>query len=155
MKRAHVAVAAAFVVTALGTGWVPAQAQQKLPLVLAGKSFTPPIRGEVIVEHTRPVTRREGNEVVTTIVVRNASAGPIARLQFTETWYDKANTIVTGGRSTIDGLLQPGEVAQITVETPYNAQMNLPRQQFSHANGTVQTVLVDKLEVPKPAPANP
>jgi hypothetical protein len=153
MKRAHLAVAAALVVTALGTGWVPAEAQQKLPLVLAGKSFTPPIRGEAVVEHTRPSTRRQQNNVVTTITVRNASVAPIARLQFTETWYDKGNTIVSGGRQTINGLLQPGEVATITVTTPYNPQMNLPRQQFSHANGTIKTVLVDKLEVPKPEPA--
>jgi len=150
MKRGYVAVAAAFVVTALGAGWVPAQAQQKLPLVLAGKSFTPPLRGEALVEHTRPVTRRERNNVVTTITVRNASIGPIARLQFTETWYDKANTIVSGGRQTIEGILQVGEAATITVSTPYVEGMNLPRQVFSHANGTVKTVLVDKIELPKP-----
>jgi hypothetical protein len=156
MKRANLAVATAFVVTALGTGWVPVQAQQKLPLVLAGRSFTPPIRGEALVEHTRPVTRRERDLVITTITVRNASIGPIARLQFTETWYDKANTIVTGGRDSIDGLLQPGEIATMTLETPYNANMNLPRQQFAHANGTVKSVLVDKIEAPKPdAPAAP
>lgn len=151
MKRAHLAVAAAFVVTALGTGWEPAQAQQqKLPLVLAGKSFVPPIRGEAVVEHTRPVTARKGNVVVTTITVRNAAVAPIARLQFVETWYGKDDTIVSGGRQAIDGLLQPGEIATLTVETPYVAGMNLPRQQFTHANGTVKPVLVDKLEPPKP-----
>ncbi len=156
MRRAHLAVAAAFVVTALGVGWVPAQAQQqKLPLVLAGKSFTPPIRGEALVEHTRPVTRRQRDLVITTIIVRNASIAPIARLQFVETWYDKGDTIVSGGRKAIDGLLQPGEVAEITVETPYTTGMNLPRQQFSHANGTVKTVLVDKIEVPKPVAPTP
>jgi hypothetical protein len=149
MKCGYLAVATALVLTVSGADWVSAQSG-RLPLVLAGKSFTPPIRGEVIVEHTRPVTRRKGDMVITEITVRNASVGPIARLQFVETWYDKANTIVTGGRKALDGLLQPGEIATITVETPYNAGMNLPRQQFSHANGTVKTVLVDKLEAPKP-----
>lgn len=153
MNRARVAVAAAFVVTTLGIVSMPAVAQEKLPLVLAGRTFTPPVRGEALIEHTRPVTRRERTTVVTTIMVRNASIGPVARLQFTETWYDKANTIVTGGRTSVPGLLQPGEVATITVETPYNANMNLPRQQFAHANGTVKSVLVDKIEAPPAAPA--
>lgn len=153
MRRGHLAVATALVLSVTGAGWVSAQSG-KLPLVLAGKSFTPPIRGEALVEHTRPVTRRQRDLVITTITVRNASIGPIARLQFVETWYDKGNTIVSGGRKAVDGLLQPGEIATITVETPYAEGMNLPRQQFSHANGTVKTVLVDKLEAPTPdAPA--
>jgi hypothetical protein len=116
--------------------------------VLAGKKITPPVRGEASVEFTQPATKAipGQNKVQTTIKVRNNSAAPIARLQITETWYDKGGAIVAGGKGIINGLLQPGEIQTIVIETPYNKSMSSNAWNFSHANGTVKTSKVKVLD---------
>src|SRR4051812_18454483 len=100
MNRARIMLAATLVATFAVTA---AQAQVQAPpmqQVLAGKKFTPPVRGEALVEFTQPVTKAiPGKSLVqTTIKVRNSSAAPIARLMVTETWYDKGGTVVASGR---------------------------------------------------------
>src|SRR5215203_3118818 len=106
MNRARVAFSATLVATTLVAGTVLAgQTSQNPPMtsVLAGKKFTPPIRGEALVEFTQPVTKAQPgkNMVITTIKVKNSSAAPIARLQVTETWYDAGGGIITSGRGVI------------------------------------------------------
>ena len=71
------------------------------------------------------------------------------RLTVAETWYDKGGAIVTGGKGGINGLLQPGEIQVITIETPYNAKMNGNQFNFSHANGSVKPAKVAKLDAPQ------
>jgi hypothetical protein len=129
--------------------------------VLAGQKITPPLRGEATVEFTQPVTKAipGQNKVVTTIKVRNSSIGPLARLMVAETWYDGAGAIVAGGRGVINGLLQPGEIGTITIETPYNPKMKSNNWNFTHANGTVKPAKVKSLDDAtggdKAAPAAP
>jgi hypothetical protein len=165
MTRASVAVAATLVFYAAGVGaQTPPQAPppqtaapQAPPMqpVLAGKKFTPPVRGEALVEFTQPVTKAEpGKSLVrTTIKVRNASLAPIARLSVTETWYGKDGTTVNTGRGVINGLLQPGEIQTIIIETAYNAKMSSNNWNFTHANGTVKVAKVKSLDAPKTPPA--
>ena len=151
MNRACVAFGATFMTTLLAAGTALAQTPQapEMHQVLAGKKFTPPIKGEAIIEYTAPVTKREKDNVVTRITVRNAAIAPVPRLTVAETWYDKGGAIVTGGKGMINGLLQPGEIQTIVIETPYNAKMNSNNYNFSHANGTVKPQRVPKLDVPK------
>ena len=158
MNRARLTVAATFVSTLMYAGVAMAQATQPPPMtsVLAGKKFTPPIRGEALVEFTQPVTKPvPGKSMVqTTIKVRNASLAPIARLTVTETWYDKGGAIITSGRTAINALFQPGEIQTMVIETPYNAKMSANNWNFTHANGTVKVAKVKTLEAPKDAAAN-
>ncbi len=114
--------------------------------VLAGKKFSPPIKGQAEVEFMQPVTKREKDKVVTTIRVRNASSGPIARLTIDETWFDKSGSVVAGGKAALPQMLQPGEVQTVTIETPYNAKMLSNSWNFSHANGTVKPTKVKSLD---------
>ena len=93
---------------------------------------------------------RKGDMVITQMTVRNASAAPIARLQIDETWYDKTGATVTAGRGVINGLLQPGETTVVEIETPWKAGMSGFQRQFTHANGTIKPVKVNKLDAPKP-----
>ena len=84
--------------------------------------------------------------VQTTIKVRNSSPAPIAR-----SWSPKPGTtpparIVAGGRGVINGLLQPGEIQTITIDTPYSAKMKSNNWNFTHANGTVKPAKVKTLE---------
>jgi hypothetical protein len=119
--------------------------------VLAGKKLTPPIRGEAALEWVDPKPEKKGDMVITKMTVRNASAGPIARLTINETWYNKAGANVTAGRGVINGLLQPGEVAVIEIQTPWKEGMSGFQRQYAHANGTIKPVKVQKLEAPKPS----
>ena len=125
--------------------------------VLAGKKFTPPVRGEALVEFTQPVTKPlQGKSMVETkIVVRNASPAPIARLSVTETWYDKGGTVVASNRGVINGLLQPQEVQTIVIDTPYNPKMSSNNWNFAHANGAVKVAKVKTLDAPKEGAAAP
>ena len=153
MNRARVIVAATLTALIFGAG--PSRAQQAttqpppMKSVLAGKKLIPPIRGEALVEYTAPQTKRNGKMVVTTITVKNAALAPIPRLTVNETWRDKENNIITGGRTVIEGLLQPGEIKTITIETPYDTRMSSNGWNFSHANGTCKITRVPKLEAPK------
>jgi len=163
MNRARLSFAATLVVLALGAAGAAAQGTAAAPpmkSVLAGKKLTPPARGEVVVEYTKPVTKplKRGNEdlVVTTFQVKNPGLAPIARLAIIETWFDKASQQVGGGKGTIEGLLQPGEVKTITIESVYKPSFNGDSFNFTHANGSVRPKQVAKLTPGTPAaPAAP
>jgi len=150
MNRARFAVAATLVSTALCAGVAAAQTAPPMESVLAGKKLTPPLKGEALIEFTQPVTKAlPGKNMVQTVIkVKNASLSPVARLQITETWFDKSGGVVAGGRAGVNGLLQPGDVQTITIDTPYNPKMNSNSWNFTHANGTVKTKKVAKLDAP-------
>lgn len=155
MNRARVALGATLVATMLTAGTALAQQAPPMTQVLAGKKFTPPIKGEALVEFTPPVTKNEKGVVVTRITVRNAALAPIPRLTVAETWYDGANNIVAGGKASVNGLLQPGEIQTITISTPFNPKMKSNNYNFSHANGTVKPQKVAKIEDPNAPAAAP
>ena len=145
MTRAHVIVGATLLGATLTVG-VLAQQPPAPPMtsVLAGKKFTPPFKGQADVDFTKPVTKRDKGMVVTTLQVKNNTNAPLLRLTVDETWYDKAGGLVTGGKGVINRL-EPGEVATVKIETPYDAKMSANNYNFSHANGTVKPHRVDKL----------
>jgi hypothetical protein len=153
MNRARYAAAATL--AAAGLAGVPVLAQQApaMQSVLAGKKFVAPIKGTAEIQLTNPVTKREKDMVVTTIRVKNVSSAPIARLTCSETWYDAKNQIVTGGRGAINGLLQPGEIQDIVIDTPFNPNMKANNFNFTHANGDVKPKKVAKLEGDTKEPA--
>jgi hypothetical protein len=152
MTRARFAFAATLVGASLLAGPTLAQtpAPQAPPMtsILAGKKFTPPIKGEANVEFMQPSTKVEGKEVVTRIVVKNISNAPIPRLTIAETWFDKNRNMVGGSKGFINGLLQPGEIKTVEIRTPKDPKMSSNSWNFSHANGTVKTHKVNKLEDP-------
>jgi len=151
MIRVPAVFAATFIGASLLASTTYAQAAQAPPMtsVLAGKKFTPPIKGTADIEYTKPVTKKEGSEVVTRVVVRNVSNAPIPRLTVSETWYSKDSQMVGGSKGWINGLLQPGEIKTIEIRTPYDAKMSSNNWNFSHANGQVKLHLVKTLEAPK------
>jgi hypothetical protein len=145
MNRAHVIVAA----TVLCGGFATvafAQSPPPMQSVLAGKKFTPPFKGQAEVDFTKPKTAQSKDHkmVITTIEVKNNMNAPLLRLTVDETWYDKAGGLVTGGKGVVNRL-EPGEVATIKIETPYDAKMSANNYNFSHANGTVKPHRVEKM----------
>jgi hypothetical protein len=148
MTRARLVFAATlFGAGIAGVAVLAAQSSQApMQSVLAGKKFVPPMKGIAEVEFTKPVTKREKDLVITKITVKNISTAPIGRLTIDETWYGKDGQMVTGGKGYINGLLQPGEVKTIEIQTAYNAKMNANNWNFSHANGQVKPHLVKSLD---------
>jgi len=157
MTRARVAFAATLVAGSLFGAELIAQTVQapQLEPILAGRKFTPPVKGQADVEYTAPKTTRKGDSVVTQITIRNISQQPIARLRIDEVWYEKGGSVLTAGRGVINGVLQPQEIQTVTIDTPWKAGMNSNNYQFSHANGTVKPHRVPKLEAPKPEGSAP
>ena len=147
MTRARLALAASFVVASAATSAVLAQTAPPAPpmtSVLAGKIFTPPFTGQAEVDFTKLVTMRDMDMVVTTLQVKNNMNAPLLRLTIDETWYDKAGGLVTGGKGVVNRI-EPGEVATVKIETPFNAKMSANNYNFSHANGTVKPHRVEKM----------
>jgi hypothetical protein len=113
------------------------------------RKLIPPIRGEAALEITKPATKLSGTEVVTVIIARNpATTGAIAGLKVEENWYDKKRNPVTGDTYRHPRPLRAGEVVTITLRTPRNPNMDTNQYQFTHANGTIKTTIVPKIEVP-------
>jgi hypothetical protein len=153
MIRVHFAVAATLISTTMFAGAVVAAQSTQLTPVLAGKKIVPPLKGEAAIEYQQPVTKAlpGKNLVQTQIKVKNTTPNPIARLMVAETWYDASGAIIAGGRGVINGLLQPGEIQTITIETPYNAKMKSNNWNFTHANGTVKPNKVKSVDAPDAA----
>jgi hypothetical protein len=158
MTRVRFSLAAATLVAiASWTALSAAPAMQAPPMksVLAGRKLTPPARGEVVVEYTNPVRKvvKKGGEdmTVTTFQVKNVGVAPIARLTITQTWFDKNQQVVGGGKGAVEGLLAPGAVETITIESVAKPSFNGDSFNFAHANGTVRPKAVPKF--PPAAPA--
>ena len=145
MKRARLTIAATLVgATLVVTALAQTPAAPPMTSILAGKKFTPAFKGQAELDYTKPVTKREKEMVVTTIMVKNNATGPLLRLTIDETWYDAAGGLVTGGKGIINRL-EPGEVGTVKIETPFNAKMKANNYNFTHANGTIKPHAVPKL----------
>lgn len=144
MNRARLIIAASLVSASFVAAHAQTPAAPPMSSVLAGKKFNPPFKGQAELDYTKPVTKREKEMVVTTITVRNNAAGPLLRLTIDETWYDAGGGLVTGGKGVINRL-EPGEIATVKIETPFNAKMKANNYNFTHANGTIKPHNVPKL----------
>ena len=125
----------------------PPPAQKPAPASPAATptKFVPPIRGQAELGFMKPVTKRVGNEIVTTIKVKNLSTtGSIAGLKVDEYWYDKAGDPVSGDTFRYRKPLMPGEVIDVTLRTPVNPKMDRNSYNFSHANGEIKTKQMPK-----------
>jgi len=99
-----------------------------------------PVRGEAELGFMKPVTKREGNMIITTIKVKNLASAPIAGLKVDEFWYDKAGEPVTGAQPfRYRKALMPGEVIDVVLKVPTNPKMDRNSYKFEHANGTIKT----------------
>lgn len=165
MNRARFGVAATLVAVTVAAGAVLAQSAPQLTPVLAGRKFIAPLKGEASVDFTKANIKRDKELVVATFYVKNMSDKPIARLNVDDIWYDDKGEIVTGGKGLILGVLNPGEVKELRIETLYNSKMKNNNWKFTHANGTVKATPVDMMDglpegamiggkpAPKPKPA--
>jgi hypothetical protein len=111
--------------------------------------LTAAFRGQAEVLVTRPVSKRNGKLIVTTMRVQNKANAPLAGLTVDEFWYGKGGDPVTGGKFRNPKPLLPNEVIDVVIETPSVPDMDRNSYTFKHANGTVKTTNVAKIEMPK------
>lgn len=124
----------------------PATSTQKPADEGAPKKLVAPVRGEALIGFLTPVTKSEGNMIVTTIRIKNLSSGAIAGLKVDEFWFDKAGQPVTGAQTfRYRKPLQPGEVIDVVLRVPRDERMNRNTYQFEHANGKIKTQQMKKL----------
>ena len=150
-KHLMLACASALLLT-VGTPAAASLAEQAKPAAPAQTppvtptKFVPPIRGQAELGFLKPVTKREKNgDIVTVIKVKNLSTtGSIAGLKVDEYWYDKAGDPVSGDTFRYRKPLMPGEVIDVTLRTPFNPKMDRNSYNFSHANGEIKTKQMPK-----------
>ena len=122
----------------------PAPAAQTAP-----RKLISPFRGDATVEFTAPATKRSGANIVTTMVIKNTSPGPLAGFRLEESWSDATGNLAGGDVYRHPRPFMPGEVITVTLTTPFNARMKSNSYNFIHANGNVKPKRVPKIDVPK------
>jgi hypothetical protein len=115
----------------------------------APRKLISPYRGDATVEFTKPVSKREGANIVTTMTIKNTSPGPLAGFRLEESWSSKDGNLAGGDVYRHPKPFMPGEVIQVKLTTPFNARMQSNSYNFIHANGNVKPRSVPKIDVPK------
>ena len=143
-RTVAMAAALGFLIAPVAFAQAPAPAAPAAP-----RKLISPFRGDASVEFTKPVTKRNGNEIVTTMVVKNTSPGPLAGFRIEESWSDKGGNLAGGDIYRSPKPFMPGEVITVTFSNPFNARMSSNSYNFIHANGNVKPKVVPKIDVPK------
>jgi hypothetical protein len=115
----------------------------------APRKLISPYRGDATVEFTKPVSKRDGANIVTTMTIKNTSPGPLAGFRLEESWSDKTGNLAGGDVYRHPKPFMPGEVIQVKLTTPFNSRMQSNSYNFIHANGNVKPRSVPKIDVPK------
>jgi hypothetical protein len=100
------------------------------------------LRGEAKIQILTPVTKVAGDEVVSTVRVRNASKGWIVGFVVTEHWYDQQGNAVGSGSRTHRERFMPGETLEMELRTRKGPNFFQNQFEFSHANGDVKATVV-------------
>ena len=96
------------------------------------------IRGVAEIGYLRPATKSDGNEVVTTIQIKNLATGAIAGLKIDEFWYDRDGNPLGGASERLGQPLMPGEEVTVELRVPSSPRMNRSNYTFSHQNGDIK-----------------
>ena len=105
--------------------------------------YIPPVKGVATIEVLQMPTKRVGKEMVTVIKVRNTSKGSINLLKADEYWYDKNVKLISGTQyAHKKAPIQPGEIVEITLKSPYVAGVQRNQIMFRHANGDIKATAV-------------
>jgi hypothetical protein len=96
------------------------------------------LRGIAKIQTLAPESKIVGDEVISTVRVRNASKDWITGFMVTEHWYDKAGNAVGSNSRTHRERFMPGEVIVLELKTRKGADFYQNQYKFSHANGDVE-----------------
>ncbi len=118
-------------------------AAQTAPPPAQKSKYIPPVQGLANLEVIQAPPKRVGKEMVTVAKIRNTSKGSINLLMVDEYWYDANLKIVAAQTySHKKAPIQPGEIIEVTIKTPWTAQMQRNHLLFRHANGKAEAKAV-------------
>ena len=143
-RTVALAAALGFLIAPAALAQTPAPAAPAAP-----RKLISPFRGDATVEYTKPVTKRAGANIETTMVIKNTSPGPLAGFRLEESWSDKTGNLAGGDVYRHPKPFMPGEIITVRLTTPFNARMTSNSYNFVHANGNVKPKSVPKIDVPK------
>jgi flagellar basal body L-ring protein FlgH len=148
MNRHVFAPAIALLFATFTATTVFAQAQKVAPQPATRAKFVRPVKGMAYIQMLQPAkTKRVGKDVVTVVTIKNMSNGAIHLLKVDEYWYDKSRkNIVTASMASVRKPINPGDIVEITLTSPWNAAMNVNQYFFSHANGKIDVKAVKKFD---------
>jgi hypothetical protein len=149
MNRFACTLAVAVLVSMVTAAEASAQAQAAAPTTpapAAPAKFIPPVKGVANIEVARTGTKRVGQELVTTLKIKNTSSGSINLLKVEEFWYDNKSALVSSGTERYRKPFAPGEVIEMQVKSPVMPGADRSNISFSHANGAIKAKAVKTLE---------
>lgn len=120
----------------------PSITKSKRPPRKRRTSTPPPVQGLARIQILAPETKVEGNEVISTVRVRNVSKGTITRFSVSEFWYDDEGNATPGGSRTHQGPFLPGEVIEMELRASKDPKFYQNQFEFSHANGDIEATVV-------------
>lgn len=142
MSCVPVAVLASLLSVAPALSAVDQPPAQKSPPAAA--KWVPPVKGMATIQVIRGKPRRVGNDVLSTLKIKNTASGAIALLGVEEFWYDQKGNVVSGDSQKVKRLINPGEIVEVTTKSPWKAEMFQNSFLFTHANGKVEAKAVPK-----------
>jgi len=114
----------------------------------APAKFIKPLKGTADIQFIPSQPKKVGADIVTVLKIKNLSTAPVSLLKVDEYWYNKANppTVVTGDSQAYRKPFMPGEVIELTMKSPWKADLGASQYQFSHAGGQVKLKKVTKFD---------
>jgi hypothetical protein len=127
------------------TNAAPATTQQA---PAAPAKFIKPLKGTADIQFIQLPSKKVGGDIVTILKIKNLSSAPVSLLKVDEYWYNKGNppAVVTGDSEAYRKPFMPGEVIELTMKSPFKADVGASQYQFSHAGGQVKLKRVTKFD---------
>lgn len=122
----------------------PATAPAAAPAAPA--KFVKSMKGVANIDFIEGPSKKVGNEIVTTLKVKNMSPLALSLFKVDEYWYDKKREVVTGDTYKNLKPFMPGEIIDVTLKAPVKPDLYQSQYQFSHAGGEVKPNRVKKFE---------
>jgi len=107
-----------------------------------------PLKGTAYIEIIKGTSKKVGNDIVTTTMVKNVSDAPIVGLRVDEWWY-AGKEQVSGGDFKSRAPIAPGEIVEAKTISPWRPGMTGSQFQFTQANGPVKLTAVKKFTADK------
>jgi hypothetical protein len=108
--------------------------------------FVKMVKGTADIDVIQTSPKKVGNDMVTTLKIKNMSSGAIALLKVDEYWYDKTMKVVSGDTQSYRKPFNPGDTIEITTKSPVKPDLYKNQFAFSHANGEVKAKPVKKFD---------
>lgn len=127
------------------TSAAPATTQQA---PAAPAKFIKPLKGTADIQFIQMPSKKVGTDIVTVLKIKNLSTAPVSLLKVDEYWYNKANppAVISGDQEAYRKPFMPGEVIELTMKSPWKADVGASQYQFSHAGGQVKLKRVTKFD---------